>query len=432
MSILRMTTALSCALIVTGCASASDRFKDGAEAEGRGEYYQAAMRYVDALDKDATMARARDRLLVTGDSAIATGLRAADGLLDIRDPVGAGEEFRALDRLLAAAQNVGVRLPTPAGYSESRRNVFNRAIDDLMAESDELRSAGDFRDGLGALTRIREDFQPDAEQTRSTREAESWLLLDWAEFEESDRNLRRAFGLAGEAILVEGVPEEVIGRALDLQGRALELGTRFVAVFPITATPALEGHSEEDPVLLLSDFLELRYWREPPAFISVADPILMRRLTRRNTPRGTPLRPGPILAEVGADFGVLIEIDQFVRSEKNLRQKERAARTTRDGTVTYFEESGTQRYDVRARVIVLDGRGRQLDDFVVSRNKSRSFERGVYEGDLRTLRMSRNMERLFDPVRQAQERARLEEEVIVELGRRLGDRLFERVLRRIR
>jgi hypothetical protein len=428
---LRLPLVLTTALIATACASAGDRFKDGTEAEGAGNYYRAAMRYVDALEKDETMVEAKDRLLIAGDSAIITSLRTIDGLLGVSDPVAAGEEFLALDRLLSAAEDVGVNLPTPAEFTAYRRGTLDGAITELMARATDLQTDGAWGRSRSTLSRIPGEFQPNPEQLRVTREAESWLLMDWAADEEAMDRFRRAFGLAVEAVDVIGAPDEVVDRAIELQGRALEFGTRFVAVFPITKTPELRGQGEEDLAVLLSDLLDLQHWQEPPGFIAIADPVLIRRLTRRYTPRGMPLRPLRIMGEVGADYGVLIEIDRFTRTERDVRRRERASRTRRDSTVTYYEESGTQRYDIRARVIILDARGREVDDFFVSRNKSGSFERGVYEGDLRELKMSRNQQRLFDRVRQAQARAELEGRLVSELSKRLGDQLFGRILRRI-
>ena len=42
------------ASLLTGCASAGKRLEQGMEAEAEGSYYEAAIRYVEALEKDAT------------------------------------------------------------------------------------------------------------------------------------------------------------------------------------------------------------------------------------------------------------------------------------------------------------------------------------------------------------------------------------------
>lgn len=429
---LRPTALLLTVVALGSCASAGDRLEEGIEAEAYGRYYAASMRYVEALEKDETMVEARDRLLVTGDSAIQEGLRDAEERLAIRDAVGAGEEFLRLDRLLSAARSVGVRLPTPADFLETRRGTFDAAVDDLMELADEGARRREWGTARSALVRVRSDFEPDDEQREASTDAEARLLLDWAHYEEDARRYRRAFDLAGEMLAMgRSAPADLADDAVALQERALDLGTLFVAVFPVDLAPELRGRGEENPSILLSDALELDYWRAPPAFVAVADPVRVRQLTRRYSPPGTPLRPRRILDEVRADFGVLIEITQLTRSERNVRERVRTAQTDGGGTVRYTLQEGTQRYEIRAQVVLLDAAGRTLDDFHVSENVSGPFSRAVYDGDIDDLDLSRNERMLFDPVPQAQARAQLEARLAGELAEVLADQLFTRLLRRV-
>ena len=58
---LPLQSLLFLAVLLTGCASAGKRLEQGIEAEAEGSYYEAAIRYVEALEKDETLAEARDR-----------------------------------------------------------------------------------------------------------------------------------------------------------------------------------------------------------------------------------------------------------------------------------------------------------------------------------------------------------------------------------
>jgi len=421
----KATGPLLLTLLLSACASAGDRLEQGLEAEAYGRWYQAANRYIEALEKDAQMEEARDRLLEVGDSAITQSLQATEVRLQTRDAVGAGEEYHRMDRLLARARTVGVRLPTPGDYNETRRAAFDSAIDELMALGAENHRRGQWGAGRQAFVRLRNDFEPNTDQRR-----------------------RSAFGLAEEAIEVgaqgagpdtadnpidaaTGAPIDLAHSARDLQDRAVAAGTVGVVVFPVTKASELEGRGETDPAQLLSDVLELDHWRLPPLFIAVADPVIVRTVTRRITPPGTLLRPERIMDELAAEFGILIDITTLTMSERNVRQRARTGRTQRGTAAAYTEEEGTLRYEVFAQVLILDRDGREVEEFPVSENESGPFQRGVYEGDPRNLDLSRSEARLFDPVVLAQQRAVIEDALMAQLAEGIADQVFRRVLNRI-
>ncbi|MGW8266918.1 MAG: hypothetical protein ACWGSQ_11150 [Longimicrobiales bacterium] len=435
-------------LLASACASAGDRLEQGIEAEAYGRWYQAANRYIEALEKDSRMTEARNRLLEVGDSAITESLRTTEARLETGDPVGAGEEVQRIDRLMARALGVGVRLPAPEDYPDTRRRTFDAAIDELLAAGGDARARGEWDRGRNAYARLRNDFEPTASQRRESLDAESGLLLDWAYAEERAFHFRRAFGLADEAMEVaalargrqtpgdpvEGAVDDggdLIGAALALQDRAVAAGTLGMAVFPITEASALEDRGNVAPAQLLSDILELEHWRQPPLFIAVADPILVRTLSRRFTPGGALLRPERVLEELGADFGVLIEIFEWTVTEENVRRRTRTARTPRGATVSYTEEDGTLRIAVTTDILVVGRDGRELEHFPLTEDEGGGFERGVYEGDPRALELSRSEARLFDPVVQAQQRAVVEDALMHRLAERIAREVYRRVLSRI-
>ena len=444
----KATGPLLLTLLLSACASAGDRLEQGLEAEAYGRWYQAANRYIEALEKDAQMEEARDRLLEVGDSAITQSLQATEVRLQTRDAVGAGEEYHRMDRLLARARTVGVRLPTPGDYNETRRAAFDSAIDELMALGAENHRRGQWGAGRQAFVRLRNDFEPNTDQRRRSAQAESHLLLSWAMAEEEAYRFRSAFGLAEEAVEVgaqgagpdtadnpidaaTGAPIDLAHSARDLQDRAVAAGTVGVVVFPVTKASELEGRGETDPAQLLSDVLELDHWRLPPLFIAVADPVIVRTVTRRITPPGTLLRPERIMDELAAEFGILIDITTLTMSERNVRQRARTGRTQRGTAAAYTEEEGTLRYEVFAQVLILDRDGREVEEFPVSENESGPFQRGVYEGDPRNLDLSRSEARLFDPVVLAQQRAVIEDALMAQLAEGIADQVFRRVLNRI-
>lgn len=421
------------AAVAAGCASAGKRLEQGMEAEAAGSFYAAAIRYIEALEKDSEMVEARERLMEAGDSAIAIGLGHAEEDLRAGDAVSAGERFLSLDGLLARARTVGVRLPTPADYARRRRSTFDAAIDDLMARASAAEGRGAWGEARSAYDRIRRDFSPSAEQRSESEEAESALLVTWAEEEEANERFRRAYDLAQEALGGPGaLPAELADRASELQERALANGTRLLAVFPVTATAAVMDVAGSDLAAQLSDLLELEHWRLPPLFVVVADPVVVRQASRRYNVPGGRFRAEPVLDEVGADFGTLIEVVGLESTEQNVRSQVREVRT-RDGRLTnYTEESGDVTLALEARIVILDRRGGQVGSFSSRASHTGGFERGRYRGDVAELELSRGERRLFDPVVQRQLMADIEARVTEELAGRVADQVFSQVLSRIR
>lgn len=424
-------TTLAVTLSLSACVSAGERLEQGMEAEASGRWYGAANRYIETLEKDAGMEEARTRLMVVGDSAIRQSLREVEDWLSSGNAVDAGEEYHRVDGLLSRAGRVGVRLPTPRTYTETRRSAFDAAIHELMDLSERARTQRDWQTGRRALNRVRSDFEPSDRQRRESLREESRLLLDWALASEAAHHPRQAHGLAGEALAIPQAPPDVAEAAAALQHRAVASGTMALVVFPVGARPEVQDRSEADLARLLSDALELDHWRNPPLFVSVADPLIVRAMTRRINPAGTLFRPERVMDELEADFGVLIDIDSMAVAEERVRRQTRTTETRRGGEATYSREEGTLAYEVQARVLLLDGEGRELEDFMVGHRESGPFERGIYDQDPRSLRLSRTEARLFDPIVLAQQRAGIEDALMTQLARRIADQVFQSVLRRI-
>jgi tetratricopeptide (TPR) repeat protein len=428
------SVAVAClAAAIAACASAGKRLEQGMEAEASGSFYAASIRYIEALEKDADLVEARERLMEAGDSAITIGLARAEVDIQAGDPVPAAEEYLAIDRLVGRARAVGVRLPTPADYADLRRSVFDGAIDALMERAVAAGDRGEWGQARSAYDRIRRDFAPSAEQRADSEEAEAALLVAWAEEEASYERFRRAYDLADEALGSPGaLPADLADQATDLQARALAAGTRVLAVFPVTATTAVMDAAGSDVTQQLSDLLELEHWRLPPLFVVVADPVMVRQASRRYNVVGGRFRAGPVLDDVGADFGALVELVRIDGTEQNLRTRVQTVRTRDGRTTNYTEESGDLTLVLEARVAILDQRGSQVTSFSSRASDSGSFERGRYRGDPGELELSRGERRLFDPVIQRQMVADIEARATEELAARVADRVFSEVLSRIR
>jgi tetratricopeptide (TPR) repeat protein len=427
--------ALLTAILVGGplaCASAGKRLDQGLEAEAAGDYYGAAFRYLDAVDKDPSLVEARQRALVAGDSALARGMADAASLLATGDAVAAGEEYLALDRLLRRGTEVGVELATPDRWVETRRATFDASIEALMRSGDVAARQARWGEARSAFQRIRGAFAPSLDQRRRSEGAEARTLLSWAESEEDEERFRRAWDLAAEALAVSPSPAaEWVDRASGIQDRALVRGERVVAVFPVTTTAPVRERMQADLDQQLADLLELEYWRAPPLFVVVADPVAVRHAIRRLTRGGGAFHPAPVLAEVEADFGVLIELALLDREERDVDAQLREARTRDGRTTNYTLERGTVTYVVEATVLVTDRRGREIADFRVRETEGGRFERGSYRGDPDELDLGRDERRLFDPLVQRSRMAEVEAGLVEELAGRVADQVYSRILSRI-
>lgn len=420
------------AATLTGCASAGKRLEQGQEAEARGDYHTAVSRYIQALEKDATLAEARASLLAAWDAALASGLAFADEALADGDAEGAAEEFLALDGLLADAAAVGVRLGTPPEYDGRRRASLDAAIEANLDRADVLRRDGRWRDAGEAYRRVLDDLDPDPAQRRAALDAQAEALLEWAEDDEAEQRFRAAFLRAGEALQVSPeLPADVADAATRLQERALSAGLRVLAVFPVGSTEAVRRAALTDLEGQLSDLLETEHWRRPPLFVGVADPATVRQTTRRLSPPGTELRPRRLLDELGADFGALVELVALEAEETDLRATTREARTRRGEAASYVVEEGRIRYALVAEITLFDERGSRIDSFHARHSADERFRRARTDGDFESLDLGQAERLLFNPGEERRQRAQLQAGLIEEMAREIGAGIFERVVRRI-
>jgi hypothetical protein len=435
-------------VLVSGCASAGDRLNEGIELQSRGRYIQAVYRYAEALERDAGLVQARDRLLAAGDTAIMVAMDDAEELERRGDPVGAARQYRDVDQMLGRVRQVGVRLDPPADYGELRRAIFDRAIGWQMVHGDAAAEAGQWSQARDLYVGARADFlQASRVQVEESYDAETRVLLAWAEVELGDARPRTAHGLAQSALAVRSSPaRDVVLRVRDIQQRAIDQGTVVAAMLPVTATPGVRDHLGPEFEIQLDDDLSLDHWNRPPLFVQVADPIILRRELRgilRGQVQQSPTLVGRALELIGADLGVMVELSRIRVTEENVRSRSREVVVPRPAaagrgvnrrtdqpmdTVTFSMHEGTLAYFLEANVVLVDRRGREVERFSASSSSSGPFQRGEFGGDPTVLPLRTEERPFFDPSVLSGQVARIEEKLLEDLAVAVAAGTFDTVL----
>jgi hypothetical protein len=316
-------------LLATGCASATDRFNEGTDLQAQGRYMEAAYRYADAVEKDPELQEARDQLLIVGDSAVMLALEEADRLDGRGEPVGAAREFQAIDRLMSRVRSVGMRLTEPGDYREEHRTAFDRAIEWYTIEGEDASREGRWESAVRAFASARSDFSPSRDQSEASMDAQTRVLIDWAEIELGDRRPRAAYGIAERALAVRrSPPRAIVLEVRDLQDRALAMGAVVLAALPVSATAQVRDLTGAELEIELDEGLESGYWLNAPPFVQMADANILRRELRgllRGVIPQSPTVVGRALGLIGADYGVMVEVTSIRISEENFRVEERTA-----------------------------------------------------------------------------------------------------------
>lgn len=430
---MRQTLVLAIAGLFAACASAGKRFEQGAELEAKGQYTEAAERYIQALRKDRTYSESADRLAEVGPKAIDEYLALVQAGQAAGNLVRAADQYHAIDRLVSDAAAVGVPLTLADGYGTERRAAMQAAVDRLMDEGMAAEERHRFSEAIQSYDRA-DRYEPNGEQRSRLYEAQVRATVDWAEADLAARRYRSALAHADQAVALVGGPDRPEARrALGLRAAALERGTVFVAMAPLWRSDGAAQLMTEEFLDALNDELELRYWTEPPLFVASVDPVEVRRELRRQRYTRTVLTPREA-ARVGRDleasFFVTGEIDIFTLTERDVRRETRKTRTRAGRDVTYTLESGTMTYRVRVTYVVMDvRRGREVRRASVDVSESGNFERGVYEGNAAELELTRNESRYFDPGRRRDAEQDLEERVVRKLSAQLAEQVYRDVLR---
>jgi len=368
------------------------------------------------------------------------------------DPVGSARLYRGIDQMLARVRQIGMRLDPPGDYGTVRRAVFDNAIGWQMLRGSEAAEEGRWEDARGYFVGAREDFlQPSRLNVEESYDAETLMLLDWAEVELGDGRPRGAHALAEEAMGVRSSPaRDVVLRARDIQERALEAGTVVVAVLPVTSTDGVREYLGAEFEIELDDDLTLDHWNQPPMFVQIADPVILRRELRgvlRGRVPQSPMLVGRALDLIGADLGVMIELSRIEVVESDVdsdtrevvvprgssagRGAERRSDQAMD-TVSFTTLEGELSYYLEASVVLVDPDGRELERFTSSSDGRGPFQRGEFDGDPSVLPLRANEEPFFDPAVIARQRRGIEERLVEDLAVAIAAGTFDTVLAGIR
>jgi tetratricopeptide (TPR) repeat protein len=455
----RIALLLSLALL-TACASATDRLNDGITLQSQGRYIEAVYRYADAVEKDGDLSEAQDRLLAAGDTALLTAMDEADALERRGDPLQAAAYYYRIDQMLARVREVGLRLTLPGDYSGIRRAIFDTAINRQMVKGDESAEDGRWEEARGYYVDARGDYLPSRNQVQESYDAETRVLLSWADVELVNGQPRFAHGLAQEALEVRVWPSrETVLAVRDLQEQALAEGTVVLAILPVIGDRGARDFLGGEFEIQLDRDLSLDHWNRPPLFIEVADPLILRTGLRgllRGQVMQTPLIVGRALDLIGADLGVIVRLsgvevveervdvdehDAVVRRSTSGRGRGRVLGRDRNvdaqpdqvmDTVTYTTRRGVLSYFVEAEIVLVDNSGREVSRFRADSRQRGRFERGEFNGDPSALNLEGDRARFFDPAVLAEQAARIEGRVLEELAIAIAVGTFDQVLSGIR
>lgn len=416
---------------VLACASAGDRFEEGLELEASGDAYAAALRYIDALDKDASLTNARVRLEEAGGEALRVGLADAASLENEGAAVEAGRTALVLDELIDAALGVGVTIPLPTGYDGRRVELLDGAADALFDAGRRADADGAWREARDAYSEIRTAMATTTERANRAREAEAMSLVRWSEDDLERARFRSAFDRAEDALELEP-SSRTANLALMAQESALESGTVYVAVLPTTLAPAISDDATvpADFGRALDDALELDQWTEPPLFVRVIAPAETRRALRAGGPIGSmdEREVRLLLSDLDADVAAIVEITELVAEKSDVEQETVDIPVEGGGAARTRLEKGRLRYTVRADVEIVDARGRRIRRNSVSASASDRYELGVYAGDVRALQLNRRQREHFDPEWLAAQRRAIQERAAAELAEDVARRVFDGAL----
>ena len=456
MSALRNRLGLFLSLVLAaGCTSATDRLNDGIALQVQGRYLEAAYRYAEAVERDSELVEARERLLAVGDTAIMVAMDDADDLERRGDPIAAARLYQGLDQMMSRVRQVGVRLQPPSDYGAIRRAIFDNAIGWQMVRGDEARDEGRWANAQQFYRGARESFLlPPRLQVEESLDAETKVLMEWADIELLDGRPRAAHARAQEAMDVRASPaRDVVLQVRELQGRALDAGTVVAAILPVTADPGVRDYLGPEFEIELDDILQLDHWNHPPLFVQIADPLILRRELRgilRGQVSQSPTIVGRALDLIGADLGVMIALSRIEVLEEDVDTDRHEAiipagdsqfrpavprRPADDApmdTVTYTTLAGTLTYHVQGDIIIVDTSGREVERFTASSSQSGPFQRGEFDGNPARLPLEERDAPFFDPRVLADQTRRIEGAMLEDLAVAIAAGTYDTVLRGVR
>lgn len=420
-------------LVLIGCKSADELYNEGQRLEMEGQYEAAVRHYADALDKQPDLEKARGRLLEAGKVAVQGYLADLDAAEQEGAWVEAGDLHLRADGVAAVAGRAGVQLPLPDDYPARRAANFEAAITTLLDGGEALVARGAFADAIQGYDRARR-YSPTMDDEAALADATLGAYTAWAEADLAAGRFRAAFGHTEQALAL--LPPESLAAAelVGLQNEVLERGSIRTAVTPLWRAGG--GVARSMPRSFrdaLNDALEIDYWIQPAPFVAMLEPVLVRRELRAFGLERETLDPREA-ARVGRALDVDVvfvgEIDAFNR-EVEEKERENITKQTRGGdrlTYSRVEEEVTFTANVTFEIVEVASQ-RVLCTRDTERALSTRIERGVYEGRVRDLGLTREERDLFDADALDDQERDLERRLADELARRVAEHAFDCIVR---
>jgi hypothetical protein len=401
-------------------------------------------RYIQALQKDPSLAEARERLFRLGSDLLQQYHGDAGRFRTLGKYVQAADLLRTGDALVQDAATVGVPLALPDGWAELRRTSFDEAIDQWLRLGRSAESQARWAEALHAYEQV-DAYDPRRRQTDEAGLGRVRCLVLWGEADLDGGHYRAAVQHAESALSLlasglapgdphggdlSGATEPTWGeRAERVRNEAITLGTLHVALPPVRADHATAPDIPQVFLEALNDALELEYWSQPPLFVAVIEPVVVRRELRRHGLLRSTLNTKDatwIGRDIGASHVVTFVIDEFEVTEHNLVRESRSAETRAGVDTTYVVVRGKKNYELAASFVVIDVvRGREVRRRAVHASDSGRFVRALYDGDWRQLRLPERERRLFDPWRERDEELAIEDRLIEKTTAQLASRAYD-------
>ncbi len=399
---LRFAAVLLVLSLIGGCVSAERAYHDGMDQEVSGDYASAANAYALALERDPDLPNVRGRLAVAGREAVAQWLASAPP----RGPVGGADAYLAADALVTRASRLGVDLARPASFDADRDAALRDAVATLHLRADDAARAGDFAGALQTLGRARA-YRPSPQMQAALDVSARRATAGWAEADYAAGRFRAAYGRAQTALGMYAPDDPAAGPVIDLLDDIVAAGTLVAAVFPSESDEAL-------PRGLLRDFDDVLVDDELtalPPLLALVDPAEVRRQSRRaeggvRTPVRQaggrdlidhPRRTARFADDLGADFGVAVELGPLAEARTEGEPRTETARLREGGArATYQRRRVSLERTLGAAFVVVDAASRQVvceDEVRVSATER--YDRASYDGDWRALDLSRRERALF-------------------------------------
>jgi hypothetical protein len=427
---------LSLGLLLLGaCATAGKRFEQGQRLEQQGRHAEAARHYISSLRREPGLESARVRLREAGDQAIAEYLQLAESAEAARRPTEAADRMLAIDVLRQESAGVGVQLGVPADYDEQRRRALDQALEWSIQSGRSAAERQAWNDAVRHHTRAAERYQPSAEQRAALDSSHFEVVMAWGESELSASRFRAAHERAGLATALLPGDAAARERVQRLQTTALERGTQRVVVVPLWATDRVLREVSDDLLPELNDHLAHEHWSRPPLFVDVVPAAeVSRDLRRLNLHRRvlSTSEAASVGRSLGADLVVVAEVDSTFRTESDLRTTRRPARTRAGVDTAFVVEQGRQRVMARVAFVVVDpGARRVLESGTTTSNVTTDFRRARYEGDPRTLNLSRADRDLFELDGRGESERQAVRRLVDDLSPRVSRAVYDRLVRRV-